>query len=115
MVNLYCNKSMEVLPVFRFTTAKHLLLAIMDFIIIGIIIYGLNDWVYDGYPKWVPYSIMVFFFIMASIRFYKFSATLKKSNPVDSHDLENLFTDDGDDDVSEIQPDAKGFRKRGKN
>ncbi len=99
---------------FRFTTAKHLLLAIMDFIIIGIIIYGLNDWVYDGYPKWVPYSIMVFFFIMASIRFYKFSATLKKSNPVDSHDLENLFTADNDD-ISEIQPDAKGFRKRGKN
>ncbi len=96
----------------KLKSTRHLLLGIFDFVVIGVVIYGMTDWVYDGYPKWVPYSIMVFFLIMATIRFFKFSAYLKKSNSVDSHDLENLFADD--EDILEIQPDSKGFRKRGK-
>lgn len=95
----------------RINTTKHLVLAILDFVIIGIVIYGLTDWVYEGYPSWVPYAIMIFFFIMSTIRFYKFSSALKKNESVDSHNLESLFSDDGTDGENEkISP--KGFHKR---
>ncbi len=98
---------------FRLRSTRHLLLGIFDFIVIAVIIYGMTDWVYDGYPKWVPYVIMIFFFIMASIRFYKFSAHLKRSNSIDSHDLESLFSADYcDEDSSCDQVSAKGFRRR---
>ncbi len=96
----------------KLKSTRHLLLGIFDFIVIEVVIYGLTDWVYDGYPAWVPYSIMIFFLIMASIRFYKFSANLKKSNSVDSHNLENLFGDDRSEDQSG-EADSKGFHRRG--
>ncbi len=96
----------------RLTTTKHLILAIIDFVIIGIVIYGMNDWVYDGYPKWVPYVIMIFFFVMAAVRFYKFSYSLKKSNSLDSRGLEDLFSEEEEESEQSDEVSSKGFRRR---
>lgn len=97
----------------RFTTIKYLVLGILDFVIIGIIIYGLTDWVYDGYPSWVPYILIIFFLFMATTRFYKFSTVLKAGNSLDSHDLESLFSDDSDKNAEENgEVSANGFRRR---
>ncbi len=82
---------------FKLKSTKHLLLGIFDFIIIGIVIYGLTDWVYDGYPSWVPYFIMIFFFVMASVRLYKFSTYLKKNDSLDHHNIDSLFSEDCDE------------------
>lgn len=97
----------------KLKSTRHLLLGVFDFIVIGVVIYGMSDWVYDGYPAWVPYSIIVFFLAMATIRFFKFSANLKKSNSVDSHDIEDLFSDDSDSDDYGSESNVKGFRRRG--
>lgn len=97
---------------FRLTTTKYLVLGILDFVIIGIVIYGLTDWVYDGYPSWVPYTIIVFFLIMSTTRFYKFSSALKKSNSLDSHDLESLFSEDESESNTSDEVSPNGFRRR---
>ncbi len=97
---------------FRLTTTKYLVLGILDFAVIGIVIYGLTDWVYDGYPAWVPYAIMAFFLIMATSRFYKFSSTLKKSEALDSHNIESLFSENNSDKRNDDSGNENGFRKR---
>lgn len=99
---------------FKLKSTKHLILAIFDFLIIGVVIYGLTDWVYDGYPSWIPYAIIAFFFIMASVRFYKFSSSLKKSSSVDSHDIETLFSEESKSDEEEPAVSENGFRRRSK-
>lgn len=97
---------------FKLTSTRYLVLGILDFAVIEIIIYGLTDFAYSGYPAWLPYLLIAFFLFMATSRFYKFSSTLKKSEALDSHNIESLFSENDSDNGNDDAVDTNGFRKR---
>ena len=89
-----------------------LILAIADLLLVGIVIYGLFDWVYAGYPKFVPYLIIIFFLVMAGLRLYKFAKTAKgQGNLIGKRNIEELFEEDDDDGFENMEPEDRGFRQ----
>lgn len=93
----------------KLKTFRCLILAILDYVIIGIVIYGIPNLVYDGYPKIIPYLIIIFFFIMSLFRLREFSYILKSSGSVDKENVEELFIDD---EKSEDETEEHGFFHR---
>ena len=90
-----------------------LILAIADLLLVGIVIYGLFDWVYAGYPKFVPYTIIIFFVAMAGIRLYKFSMSAnERKDPIGEQNIEELFVEEPvDDSAADLEPNKRGFRQ----
>lgn len=81
----------------------YLIGAICYIFMCGVVIYGIIDRAYDGYPAWVPWIIMCVFAIMAAVRFCNYSAELKTQNATDE-ELEMLFSDESSSEEEDGTP-----------
>ncbi len=70
---------------------RKLVTGIVYLLLIGVVIYGMGDHVYDGFGKGVPWVIMILFFAMGVMRI--FEAVTGKNVYEWLHD-QNLFGDD---------------------
>jgi hypothetical protein len=58
--------------------------AIIDFILVGVIVYGMSSLAYAGYPSWVPYVLIIFFLGMAILRCYQFFSAVNAPEAEDN-------------------------------
>lgn len=81
----------------KLTIPRSLAAAVAYLALVGVVIYGTKDHVYDGFGKAVPWLIAGVFIAMSAIRFYEYALSVRAQKSVDRfRDARGGFGD-GDD------------------
>ncbi|MBE6753433.1 MAG: hypothetical protein E7559_03620 [Ruminococcaceae bacterium] len=82
------NKTKLVIP-------RTLLAAVGYLALVGVVIYGSTDHVYDGFGKAAPWIVGGIFAVMAGIRIYEYVLSLRAQHSVNLFDSQRV-EEDGD-------------------